>query len=67
MSRHDTDWLSLLCGLVFTGLGLAYLVAVALHVHIPAIWTLSALLSALGVAGLIGTAQTRRRRRRNSA
>lgn len=56
MSPHSPDWLSLLCGLVFVGLGLAYLLAQMMDVHIPAIWTLTGLLVALGAAGLAGTA-----------
>lgn len=66
MSRHETDWLSLYCGLVFTGLGLAYLLTSALQVRIPPIWALPGVLIALGLAGLIGTARTRRGHRKGT-
>lgn len=62
MGHHSADWLSFLCGLVFAGLGLAYLVAALLGAHLATFWTLPALLIALGAAGLAGTARAFQRR-----
>lgn len=62
MSRHDIDLLSFLCGVIFVGLGLTYIITATLGVRIHAVWALPGLLVALGAAGLVGT--TRRTRRR---
>lgn len=64
MSRHEPDWLSLCCGLIFLGLGVAYLVASLADIDIQAVWALPGLLLALGAAGLVGTARRPRRGRR---
>lgn len=62
MSRHEPDWLALCCGLIFTALGLGYVVTSALGVRIDAVWVLPALLVALGAAGIVATAQANRGR-----
>lgn len=62
MSRHDPDWLALCCGLIFTALGVAYVVTSALGVHVDAAWALPGLLVALGAAGIAATAQANRHR-----
>lgn len=64
MSRHEPDWLCFCCGLIFLGLGIAYLVASVRDIDIQAIWALPGLLLALGAAGLLGTARRPRGRRR---
>lgn len=52
MRRHDLDWVSLVAGLVFLGIAVAYLLQVSLDVSIAAGWVLPITLIGLGVAGL---------------
>ena len=52
MRRHDLDWVSLIGGIVFTGIALLYLVVAATDASVDArlIWPL--VLVALGAAGI---------------
>lgn len=51
MFHHDPDWLALFCGIVFVVLGVAYVVASVLAIHIKAVWALPALLVAWAERG----------------
>jgi hypothetical protein len=51
--RHDLDWVSLVAGLVFLAIALAYLLQVSVGVSIAAGWVLPIALIGLGVAGLV--------------
>ena len=55
MRRHELDLASLLAGLVFVGIAVAYLVGAVTSVRIDAGWVLPVGLIGLGVAGLGGT------------
>lgn len=52
MRRHDLDWISLIAGLVFTGLALAYLVVGVTDVDLDARFVWPIVLVALGAAGV---------------
>jgi hypothetical protein len=53
--RHDLDLTSLVAGLVFVGIAVAYLVGAYTKVRIDAGWVLPFGLVGLGLAGLGGT------------
>jgi len=53
--RHELDIASLVGGLVFAGIAVAYLIGAATSVRIDAGWVLPIGLVGLGVAGLGGT------------
>ena len=55
MRRHELDLTSLVAGLVFVGIAVAYLVGVYTKVRIDAGWVLPIGLVGLGLAGLGGT------------
>lgn len=55
MRRHELDIASLVGGLVFAGIAVAYLIGAATSVRIDAGWVLPIGLVGLGVAGLGGT------------
>ena len=52
MRRHDLDWVSLVGGLVFLAIALAYLLQVSVGVSIAVGWVLPIALIGLGIAGL---------------
>jgi len=58
MPRHDLDALSLVAGIVFSGVALVALLGQGLDV--PARWALPILLIVAGVAGLVVTATRHR-------
>ncbi|GII66449.1 hypothetical protein Skr01_65340 [Sphaerisporangium krabiense] len=47
--RHRTDWLSLLCGLLFVGIGVLYLTGTAPDMAVMAL----VLVAGLGLAGFV--------------
>jgi hypothetical protein len=55
MRRHELDLTSLVAGLVFVGIAVAYLVGEYADVHVNAGWVLPLGLIGLGLAGLAGT------------
>ncbi len=55
MRRHELDLTSLVAGLVFVGIAVAYLVGAYTSVHVDAGWVLPIGLVGLGLAGLGGT------------
>jgi hypothetical protein len=61
--RHAADLTSLIAGLVFVGIGTAYLVGVLTDVRIEMRWVLPLGLIGLGLAGLAGTVSQARRHR----
>ena len=54
MRRHDLDLTSLIAGLVFVGVAVAYLVGAYTDVRVGAGWLLPVALIGLGLAGLAG-------------
>ena len=55
MRRHELDLASLVAGVVFIGIAVAYLVGAYTRVRIDAGWVLPIGLVGLGLAGLGGT------------
>lgn len=55
MRRHELDLTSLVAGLVFVGIAVAYLIGAYTDVHIDAGWVLPIGLVGLGLAGLAGS------------
>ena len=54
MRRHPLDLTSLIAGLVFVGVAVAYLVGTWTGTHVGAGWLLPVVLIGLGLAGLGG-------------
>ncbi|PSK92969.1 hypothetical protein CLV63_117178 [Murinocardiopsis flavida] len=52
MSRRKTDWGSLIAGLLFVGLGLAFVVRGSTHWGFDALWILPVLAIGLGIVGV---------------
>lgn len=55
MRRHELDLTSLVAGLVFVGIAVAYLIGAYTKVRVDAGWVLPIGLVGLGLAGLGGT------------
>lgn len=64
MSRRKTDWSSLIAGLLFVGLGLAFVVRGTTNWGFDALWILPVLAIGLGIAG-VARAFSRSRDRRS--
>ncbi|QBI52401.1 hypothetical protein [Streptomonospora litoralis] len=64
MRRRRTDWGSLIAGLLFIGLGTAFIVAGPSRWGFEAMWVVPVLAVGLGVAGLARAASASRDRRR---
>lgn len=64
MRRHELDWVSLIAGVVFTGLALLYLLVAATDVTIDAriVWPI--VLVALGLAGVATAVRATQREER---
>ncbi len=62
MRRHETDFTSLIAGLLFAGIAVAYLLHLAVGFTIDPELVVPALLIGLGVAGLAGSLVAVRRR-----
>ncbi len=52
MRRHDFDWVSLIGGIVFTGIAVLYLVVAVTDVNVDARFVWPLVLVALGAAGI---------------
>lgn len=52
MRRHDLDWISLIAGIVFTGIAVVYLIAGVADVDLDGRFVWPVVLVALGAAGL---------------
>lgn len=52
MRRHDLDWISLIAGIVFTGLALLYLIVGVTDVNVDQRFVWPLVLVALGAAGI---------------
>lgn len=52
MRRHDLDWISLIAGIIFTGLALLYLVVGVTDVNVDQRFVWPLVLVALGAAGI---------------
>jgi hypothetical protein len=61
MRRHETDWTSLIAGVTFCAIALAYLGGEVTHRSLELRWVLPILLIGLGIAGLAGTLVRARR------
>jgi hypothetical protein len=61
MKRHETDWTSLIAGVTFCAIALAYLGGEVTHRSLELRWVLPMLLIGLGIAGLAGTLVRARR------
>ena len=59
MQSHDTDVLSLVAGLLFTLLGVAFLLETADVLTVDGDWVLPAILIAGGVAGVLAARPNR--------
>jgi hypothetical protein len=55
MKRHEPDWTSLIAGVTFCAIALAYLGGEVTHRSLELRWVLPMLLIGLGIAGLAGT------------
>lgn len=55
MKRHDTDFVSLVAGVLFLGVAVTYLVAAGADYDVDLRWFGPALLIGLGLAGLAGS------------
>lgn len=55
MKRHEPDWTSLIAGITFCAIALAYLVGEVTHRSLELRWVVPMLLIGLGLAGLAGT------------
>lgn len=63
MKRHETDLTSLVAGLTFCGIAIAYLLGELVGRGLDLRWVVPILLIGLGVAGLTGTLLGSHRRR----
>ncbi|HEY0870347.1 MAG TPA: hypothetical protein VGD55_08105 [Acidothermaceae bacterium] len=61
MKRHEPDWTSLIAGVTFCAIAVAYLGGEITHRSLELRWVLPMLLIGLGVAGLAGTLVRARR------
>jgi hypothetical protein len=61
MKRHDTDWTSLIAGLTFCVIAVAYLGGEITGRSLELRWVVPALLIGLGAAGVAGTLVRARR------
>lgn len=61
MRRHDLDLVSLLAGLLFTGMAVAYVVGAYTDVRLDGRFVVPLVLVALGAAGLLGAVTAQRR------
>jgi hypothetical protein len=61
MKRHDPDWTSLIAGVTFSVIALAYLGGEVTHRSLELRWVIPVLLIGLGLAGLAGTLVRARR------
>jgi hypothetical protein len=61
MRRHETDWTSLIAGVTFCAIAIAYLAGEVTHRSLELRWVLPMLLIGLGIAGLAGTLVRARR------
>lgn len=61
MKRHEPDWTSLIAGITFCAIALAYLVGDVTHRSLELRWVVPMLLIGLGLAGLAGTLVRARR------
>lgn len=61
MKRHEPDWTSLISGVTFCAIALAYLGGDITHRTLELRWVLPIMLIGLGVAGLAGTLVRARR------
>ena len=61
MKRHEPDWTSLIAGVTFCAIALAYLGGEVTHRSLELRWVLPMLLIGLGLAGLAGTLVRARR------
>jgi hypothetical protein len=61
MKRHETDWTSLIAGVTFCAIAVAYLGGEVTHRGLELRWVLPMLLIGLGIAGLAGTLVRARR------
>ena len=61
MKRHEPDWTSLIAGVTFCAIALAYLGGEVTHRNLEVRWVVPMLLIGLGVAGLAGTLVRARR------
>lgn len=61
MKRHETDWTSLIAGVTFCAIAVAYLGSEITHRTLELRWVVPILLIGLGVAGLAGTLVRARR------
>ncbi|HEY3926055.1 MAG TPA: hypothetical protein VGL75_15940 [Acidothermaceae bacterium] len=55
MKRHEPDWTSLIAGVTFCAIALAYLGGEVTHRSLELRWVVPMLLVGLGLAGLAGT------------
>ena len=61
MKRHEPDWTSLIAGVTFCAIALAYLGGEVTHRSLELRWVVPMLLIGLGIAGLAGTLVRARR------
>jgi hypothetical protein len=61
MKRHEPDWTSLIAGLTFCAIALAYLGGEVTNRSLELRWVVPMLLIGLGIAGLAGTLARARR------
>ena len=61
MKRHEPDWTSLIAGVTFCAIAVAYLGGEITHRSLELRWVIPMLLIGLGVAGLAGTVVRARR------
>lgn len=55
MKRHEPDWTSLIAGVTFCAIAVAYLGGEVTHRSLELRWVVPMLLIGLGIAGLAGT------------
>jgi hypothetical protein len=61
MKRHEPDWTSLIAGVTFCAIAVAYLGGEITHRSLELRWVIPMLLIGLGIAGLAGTLVRARR------
>ena len=61
MKRHESDWTSLIAGVTFCAIAVAYLGGEITHRSLELRWVVPMLLIGLGIAGLAGTLVRARR------
>jgi tellurite resistance protein TehA-like permease len=61
VKRHETDWTSLIAGVTFSAIAIAYLSSEIAHRTLEVRWVIPLLLIGLGVAGLASTVVRARR------